>query len=88
MYVGLVHVKSDIVGKTSSLWCGEKVWKRRVRSSGQTSSLPPVQCGRMERGVPAQVSPSSSDHSSKLRGPSQISPRVASNRDVNITKLN
>ncbi|GBN72378.1 hypothetical protein AVEN_76571-1 [Araneus ventricosus] len=37
-------------------------------------------------GVPAQVSSSSSDRDSKLRGPSQNSPRVASKRDVNITK--
>ncbi|GBM33317.1 hypothetical protein AVEN_101644-1 [Araneus ventricosus] len=34
-------------------------------------------------GVPAQVS-SSSDRGSKLRGPSQNSPRVASELDVNI----
>ncbi|GBL85800.1 hypothetical protein AVEN_63142-1 [Araneus ventricosus] len=39
-------------------------------------------------GVPAQVSSSSSDRGSKLRGQSQNSPRVASKRDVNITKLN
>ncbi|GBN78841.1 hypothetical protein AVEN_200166-1 [Araneus ventricosus] len=39
----------------------------------------------VERGVPAQVSSSSSDRGSKLRGPSQNSPRVASERDVNIT---
>ncbi|GBN17450.1 hypothetical protein AVEN_232543-1 [Araneus ventricosus] len=39
-------------------------------------------------GVPAQVSSLSSDHGSKLRGPSQNSPRVASKRDVNIAKLN
>ncbi|GBM28655.1 hypothetical protein AVEN_629-1 [Araneus ventricosus] len=37
-------------------------------------------------GVPAQVSSSSSDRGSKLRGPSQNSPRVASKRDINITK--
>ncbi|GBO02309.1 hypothetical protein AVEN_163733-1 [Araneus ventricosus] len=36
----------------------------------------------------AQVSSSSSGSGSKLRGPSQNSPRVASKRDVNITKLN
>ncbi|GBN30634.1 hypothetical protein AVEN_118870-1 [Araneus ventricosus] len=36
-------------------------------------------------GVPAQVSSSSSDRGSKLRGPSQNSPRVASKLDVNIT---
>ncbi|GBO38926.1 hypothetical protein AVEN_240257-1 [Araneus ventricosus] len=37
--------------------------------------------------VPAQVSSSSSDRGSKLRGLSQNSSRVASKRDVNITKL-
>ncbi|GBN67211.1 hypothetical protein AVEN_249524-1, partial [Araneus ventricosus] len=39
------------------------------------------------REVPAQVLSSSSDHGSKLRGPSQNSPRVASKRDVNITQM-
>ncbi|GBN23560.1 hypothetical protein AVEN_233681-1 [Araneus ventricosus] len=39
-------------------------------------------------GVPAQASSSSSDGGSKLRGPSQNSPRVSLERDVNITKLN
>ncbi|GBM86325.1 hypothetical protein AVEN_17872-1 [Araneus ventricosus] len=39
-------------------------------------------------GVRAQISSSSSDHDSKLRGPSQNCTRVASKWDVNITKLN
>ncbi|GBL72603.1 hypothetical protein AVEN_127866-1 [Araneus ventricosus] len=39
-------------------------------------------------GVTAQVSSSSPDRGSKLRGPSENSPRVASKRDVNITKPN
>ncbi|GBM73394.1 hypothetical protein AVEN_25053-1 [Araneus ventricosus] len=43
--------------------------------------------GKFGEGVPAQVSSSSSDRDSKLRGPSQNSPRVASKRDVNITNL-
>ncbi|GBN30552.1 hypothetical protein AVEN_11320-1 [Araneus ventricosus] len=38
--------------------------------------------------MPARASSSSSGHCSKLRGPSQNSPCVASKRDVNITKLN
>ncbi|GBM71203.1 hypothetical protein AVEN_119927-1 [Araneus ventricosus] len=38
--------------------------------------------------VPAQVSYSSSDSGSKLRGWFQNSPRVASKRDIDITKLN
>ncbi|GBN67224.1 hypothetical protein AVEN_239598-1 [Araneus ventricosus] len=37
--------------------------------------------------VPDQVSSTSSEHSSKLRGLSQSSPRGASNRDVSLTKL-
>ncbi|GBL76872.1 hypothetical protein AVEN_12558-1 [Araneus ventricosus] len=36
-------------------------------------------------GLSAQVLPSSSDHSSKLRGPCRNSPCVASKRDINIT---
>ncbi|GBL92565.1 hypothetical protein AVEN_123752-1 [Araneus ventricosus] len=42
---------------------------------------------KLRYGVPAQVSSSSSDRDSKLRGPSQNSPRAASKRDVNKTKL-
>ncbi|GBN35974.1 hypothetical protein AVEN_22430-1 [Araneus ventricosus] len=42
---------------------------------------------KFEEGVPAQVSSSSSDRGSNLRGPSQNSPRTVSKRDVNITKL-
>ncbi|GBL86748.1 hypothetical protein AVEN_95995-1 [Araneus ventricosus] len=54
------------------------------RLSRGTNTLPLVWCGSLK--VPAQVSPSSSDCCSKLRGPSQNCPRVASKRDVNITK--
>ncbi|GBO13886.1 hypothetical protein AVEN_207571-1 [Araneus ventricosus] len=50
--------------------------------------LPLVWCGSLERRMPAHVPFSSSDRSSKLRGPSQNLPRVASKRDVYITKLN
>ncbi|GBL95497.1 hypothetical protein AVEN_54105-1 [Araneus ventricosus] len=54
---------------------------------GQTSSR---WCNaEVWRGVPAQVSSLSSDCGSKLRGPNQNSPRVASKRGViYITKLN
>ncbi|GBN41229.1 hypothetical protein AVEN_53994-1 [Araneus ventricosus] len=41
---------------------------------------------RFGEGVPDQVSSSSSDRDSKLRGPFQNSTRVSSKRDVNITK--
>ncbi|GBO26261.1 hypothetical protein AVEN_11754-1 [Araneus ventricosus] len=50
---------------------------------------PPLGVARkLAEGVPTQVSSSSSDRGSKLRGPSQNSPPVASERDVNIAKLN
>ncbi|GBN19525.1 hypothetical protein AVEN_76265-1 [Araneus ventricosus] len=50
---------------------------------------PPADVGRkFGEWMPAQVPSSSSDRGSKLRGLSQNSPRVASKRDVNITKLN
>ncbi|GBL65622.1 hypothetical protein AVEN_205248-1 [Araneus ventricosus] len=50
---------------------------------------PPVGVAwKLRDGATVQVSSSSSDGGSKLRGPSQNSPRVASERDVNITKLN
>ncbi|GFW80534.1 hypothetical protein TNCV_2416361 [Trichonephila clavipes] len=45
-------------------------------------------CGVVvRRGLPTQVSPSSFDHASKLRGPSLKSPRVAEQCDVNIHSL-
>ncbi|GBN23231.1 hypothetical protein AVEN_97255-1 [Araneus ventricosus] len=43
--------------------------------------------GNSERRVAAQVSSSSSDRGSKLRGSSQNSPHIASKRDINITKI-
>ncbi|GBM00295.1 hypothetical protein AVEN_32641-1 [Araneus ventricosus] len=46
-----------------------------------------VSYGNLEKEMPAQVLSSSSDRCSKLRGPSQNSPGVASKRDVDITKL-
>ncbi|GBN06138.1 hypothetical protein AVEN_19595-1 [Araneus ventricosus] len=50
-----------------------------------TSNHPVGVVRKLEMGVPAQVSSSSSDHGSELQGPSQKSPRVASRRDINIT---
>ncbi|GBN99027.1 hypothetical protein AVEN_268339-1 [Araneus ventricosus] len=51
------------------------------------TKLPPVGVAwKFGEGVPSQVSSSSSDCVSKLRGPSQNSPRVASKRDANILK--
>ncbi|GFX19129.1 hypothetical protein TNCV_3012731 [Trichonephila clavipes] len=41
-----------------------------VKSVENSNVLPLVWCGRKERGVPAQVSSSSLDPGSKLRGPS------------------
>ncbi|GBO14535.1 hypothetical protein AVEN_239491-1 [Araneus ventricosus] len=53
-----------------------------------TNVRPPVGAARkFEEGLRAPVSPSSSDRGSKLRGQSQSGPRVASKRDVNVTKL-
>ncbi|GBM25316.1 hypothetical protein AVEN_232455-1 [Araneus ventricosus] len=43
--------------------------------------------GQLGEGALAQAPPSSSDRGSKLRGPSQNSPRVASKWHVNIAKL-
>ncbi|GFV01997.1 hypothetical protein TNCV_1551511 [Trichonephila clavipes] len=43
---------------------------------------------RLGEGVPAQVSSTSLDHGSKLRGPSPKSPRVAEQCDVNIQSIN
>ncbi|GBN33463.1 hypothetical protein AVEN_150746-1 [Araneus ventricosus] len=46
-----------------------------------------VWCGSLERGVPDQVSFSSSDHDTKLLSLSQNSPRAVSKRDVNCLKF-
>ncbi|GBM81175.1 hypothetical protein AVEN_205877-1 [Araneus ventricosus] len=48
----------------------------------------PLWCGSFVSVLPTEVSPSSSEGCSKLRSPSQNCPRVASKRDVNVTKLN
>ncbi|GBM22939.1 hypothetical protein AVEN_136359-1 [Araneus ventricosus] len=42
---------------------------------------------KLGEGTPTQVSPSPSDHSSKVQGQPQNSPRVVSKRNVNIAKL-
>ncbi|GBM75004.1 hypothetical protein AVEN_195311-1 [Araneus ventricosus] len=67
---------------------------RTNRSKGRFSSMyyeathsPLMWCGSLKREVPAQVSSSSSDRGSKLRGPSLNSVRVASKRHVNTAKL-
>ncbi|GBO11827.1 hypothetical protein AVEN_224339-1 [Araneus ventricosus] len=66
-----------------------RVWGLLHAKSYVLAKRPPVVVVlKFGEGVPAQVSSSSSDRGSKLRGPSQNSPRVASKRDVNITKLN
>ncbi|GBM41675.1 hypothetical protein AVEN_46946-1 [Araneus ventricosus] len=51
------------------------------------NALPLVWPWKPREGLPAEASYSSSQHVSKSRGPSQNSPRVAANRDTNITKL-
>ncbi|GBM71092.1 hypothetical protein AVEN_146306-2-1, partial [Araneus ventricosus] len=58
-----------------------------VKSYVVAKRLPVGVARKFGEEVPAQVSSSSSDRRSELRGPSQNSPLVASKRDVNITKL-
>ncbi|GBN05870.1 Aspartyl/asparaginyl beta-hydroxylase [Araneus ventricosus] len=66
-----------------------RVWGLLHVKSYVVVKRPPVGVAwKFGEGVPARVSSSSSDRGSKLRGPSQNSPRVASKRDINITKLN
>ncbi|GBN32684.1 hypothetical protein AVEN_55926-1 [Araneus ventricosus] len=48
-------------------------------------------CGmtlKFERGIPAQVLPSLSDHGSKLRDSTQNTPNVSSKWNFNLTKSN
>ncbi|GBN65780.1 hypothetical protein AVEN_17838-1 [Araneus ventricosus] len=66
-----------------------RVWgPLHAKSYVAAKRSPAAVARKFGEGVPAQVSSSSSDRGSNLRGPSQNSPRVASKRDVNITKLN
>ncbi|GBN04805.1 hypothetical protein AVEN_270735-1 [Araneus ventricosus] len=65
-----------------------RAWGLLHAKSCPVAKRPPVGVAwKFGEGVPAHVSSSSSDRGSKLRGPSQNSPRVASKRDVNIAKL-
>ncbi|GBN43284.1 hypothetical protein AVEN_167533-1 [Araneus ventricosus] len=66
-----------------------RVWGLLHIKSYEVAKRPPAgEAWKPGEGVPDQVSSSTSDRGSKLRGPSLNSPRVASKRDVNITKLN
>ncbi|GBO00774.1 hypothetical protein AVEN_110770-1 [Araneus ventricosus] len=66
-----------------------RVWGLLHAKSYVVAKRPPAGVAwKLREGAPTQVSCSSSDRGSKLRGPSQNSPRVASKRDVNIAKLN
>ncbi|GBM76813.1 hypothetical protein AVEN_122190-1 [Araneus ventricosus] len=63
-----------------------RVWGLLHAKSYVVAKRPPVGVAwKFGQGVPAQVSSSSSDRNSKLRGPSLNSPCVASKRDVNLT---
>ncbi|GBM76099.1 hypothetical protein AVEN_148236-1 [Araneus ventricosus] len=64
------------------------MWTCFTLNHTQRFKRPPKgECGSMERGVPSQVSSSSSDRSSKLQKPFQNSPCDASKYYVNLTKL-
>ncbi|GBM68736.1 hypothetical protein AVEN_263562-1 [Araneus ventricosus] len=64
-----------------------RVWGRLQAKSYIVAKRPPVGVARkFGEGVPAQVSSSSSDLGSKLRGPSLNSPRVASKRESHLTQ--
>ncbi|GBM55721.1 hypothetical protein AVEN_196616-1 [Araneus ventricosus] len=66
-----------------------RVWGLLHVKSYVEAKRPPVGVAwKFGEGVPVQVSSSSSDRGSKLRGPFQNSPRVDSKRYVNIIKLN
>ncbi|GBM92588.1 hypothetical protein AVEN_176144-1 [Araneus ventricosus] len=85
-------------GQMSSRWCDAEVWRGVassdppcmgpvVRKSYLEAKRPPASVERkFGEGVPAQVSSSSSDRDSELRGQSQNSPPDASKRDLNITQ--
>ncbi|GBM30764.1 hypothetical protein AVEN_30585-1 [Araneus ventricosus] len=63
-----------------------RVWGPFHAKSYVVAKRPPIGVARkFGEGVPVQVSSSSSDHGSKLRGSSLNSPRIASKRDINLT---
>ncbi|GBO00002.1 hypothetical protein AVEN_23008-1 [Araneus ventricosus] len=65
-----------------------RVWGLLHAKSYVMAKRPPAGVAwKLREGMSAQVSSSSSGRGSKLRGPSQNNPRVASKRDVDITKL-
>ncbi|GBM42050.1 hypothetical protein AVEN_30404-1 [Araneus ventricosus] len=65
-----------------------KISKLNVHVFLKYPCLPAAVVQKFGEGMPAQVPSSSSDRGSELRGPSQNTPRAASEQDVNITKLN
>ncbi|GBO39257.1 hypothetical protein AVEN_105909-1 [Araneus ventricosus] len=68
--------------------CRSAAWDLLHSKSCLVAKRPPVCVAwKFGEGVPAQVSFSSSDRGSKLRGLSQNSPRVASKRGITKTKL-
>ncbi|GBN73005.1 hypothetical protein AVEN_21295-1 [Araneus ventricosus] len=78
--------KWRVVGSKLDSTENPRVWGLLHPKSLAVTKRPPVGVARkFGEGVPAQVSSSSSDHGSKLRGPFLNSPRVASKRDVNLT---
>ncbi|GBN11349.1 hypothetical protein AVEN_159131-1 [Araneus ventricosus] len=97
----LLHAKSCIVVKRPPVGLVQKIptlarpTQKGCKAGRGPVGRPPPACGgrdllggSFDSRVSALVSSSSSDRGSKFRGPSQNSPRVASKRDVNITKLN
>ncbi|GBM77217.1 hypothetical protein AVEN_260599-1 [Araneus ventricosus] len=78
---GLMHPESQVVAKRPRVGLVQKYphWPGLTKKG--------VRPGEDQRRVPAQASSSSSDQYSKLRGPFQNCPRVASKGYVNISKL-
>ncbi|GBN96935.1 hypothetical protein AVEN_273966-1 [Araneus ventricosus] len=86
--INKITVKYIAITKLKSRRGHRLVVRLRIGSQRAPGSKP---CGVMRKvgkRLPAQASPSSSEHGAKLRGPSQKSHRVASKRDVNVNKLN
>ncbi|GBM41856.1 hypothetical protein AVEN_8528-1 [Araneus ventricosus] len=79
---GVFQVRNPIPLKIRSVW-----GLLHAKSYVAASRSPVGVTWKLGEGLPAQVSSSSSDRGLKLQDPSQNSLRVASKRDVNITKL-
>ncbi|GBO14868.1 hypothetical protein AVEN_154211-1 [Araneus ventricosus] len=87
-FISINKIAIKYFSKTEVETCRGLVVRPRFWGRRASGSKPAGFGRKVGEGAPAQESSSSSDLGSKFRGPSQNIPRVASKRDINVTKLN